>query len=506
MPSQMGMNLFAYDLTSGAQNPYGARLESLAFSTTAPGGFGDLTCRVKTNNARNVPPELRQFARVALVGGGFVAYLGRWDEPAIVLNTSDGDVWELKALGASEATKDDPTDSAYTNQTTTQILSDQLTGPSSRPAGTPARSGFLQLDSDTSAILPDSPTAIFSPAPNGQTFEQVLNDLLPLVQPNSGTADYTWGVWDHPTKRDTAGFPTWQLQVHQRDTTTVKYTAYEADIESYSIRPAVEYSYNVVTVKYRDATSNAPSSVTVRDSRLNADGTQGTAAFPWRKLFKDLSSAHLTSAEAANLANALLAQYQNGGFKVEATLSRVRDAYGNEIPLWQVRADGNIFLPQISPTGQTLPTTPTANVNVFYVHETHYSEAGGSTPKLTINANSFFDTVGLQIVRLQHMHERLTQDNKFHHSSRAAGEQLTGYAAQGWTAAMVPSGGTLGTTVNYGQTLSNTPSSITLTVQSSSNVSSVSATAATNVGFEFDVNVVANTSGYARYTWTTVGA
>ena len=65
------------------------------------------------------------------------------------------------------------------------------------------------------------------------------------------------------------------------------------------------------------------------------------------------------------IANAWLATYSNPTNKVEVELRAVRDASGNPLPLHQVRADGNLYIPELAVRGQQLPTGPTPGVNQF---------------------------------------------------------------------------------------------------------------------------------------------
>lgn len=493
MPTASTLVLTAYNLATGAKAVYSDQVMELEMDTIAPGGYGTMTCKVRVKDARIVPPELRLMANVAVMSGRFAVFLGRWDEPAIALQDGEGDYFELHAMGAAHCLSDEPADSTYSNQTAQFIIGQELS----------SRSAYLPLDQDTSQILPNNPSATFSPAFNTKTIEEKINEINPLL------GDYTWGVWNHPTHRDAAGFPAWQLYWHVRDASTIAYTGYLVDEASYTIRPSVEYSYNAVQIKFRDATSDLPSSVTVKDSRLNNDNSQGNAPFPYRKLVKDLSYTHLSATEAAALANALLALYQNGGFKVEMDLEQVRNANGNLIPLATVRADANIFLPELSPFGTTITTTPKQGVNVFYIQETRYSEAGGSTPKLTISANSFFDGSAFQVARMQYIHEHLSKDGKVHHTVRAAGEQETGRCGMAFGTNSL-AGDVWECGVNYKTATSTAPTSITLTGDGAPrapvNISTTGVASITNTGFQLQLFPAANGAGRWSGSYQTVGA
>jgi hypothetical protein len=126
---------------------------------------------------------------------------------------------------------------------------------------------------------------------------------------------------EHPIRKDAAGFPTWQLRAHQRDTATTNYLALGADILEWRIAPSAQRAYNVVQVTYVDPVAD-PGSVTVSDARLGAGGAQGNAPFRRRKLRRKLGNLPMTSAQATAIANAWLATYSNPSNKLEVVLRR----------------------------------------------------------------------------------------------------------------------------------------------------------------------------------------
>ncbi len=487
--------LALYPYLKGATTPvydhYGL-VEDLQFSTIAPGGFGDLKVHLKVPESRIQQPEYQMFANVALMEGPYAAFLGRWDEPAFLLDQNDGSVWELTAMGPSTSLQDDPEDWSYTSQTALQIITDQMTH------GSPIyRNNTIQLDPDQTQILTTIGT--WTEAFNGQTFEEVLSTMIPLQ------GDYTWGVWDHPVNRDAAGFPTWQLFVHARaPNATPSYTGLLVGEYQHEIRPSIEWSYNACRLDYSDYTTLLPASVTVQDSRLTATRGQGTAPFPWRLLKKDASSTSMTSTQATTIANALVGLYQNGGFKVTVELNEVYDGNMTPIPLWRVRADSVIYLPELSITGATLPSTYAGNVNTFYITETQYEEQKSTTPKLTITCNTFNDRNDFWIARLQYL-----TDHPKRHRGKKGIVQRTG----------APEKGTCGTSwganalstdvfeqgVNFKTSMGAIPTSITLTATATSNAGTPSSTNISQTGFTLQVSPAAGGKGYYRASYTTVG-
>lgn len=482
--------IYAYNLVADQANiaPIGALVEQVDFTLVAPGGYQTLSCTMKLKEVQNVPLELRPFANVAVMDGTFAVFLGRWDEPGVSYTESGGETYTLSALGAASVLKDDPDDVSYTNHSAWYILGQEIT----------RRSAFLPIDQDTSAILPDQPTAHFSPAWNGKTIDDEINELNPEL------GDYQWAVWGHPNNRDAAGFPTWQVQWHVRDTATISYTGYLADVMSEDLRPSVEYSYNVVQILYRDATTDVASSVTVSDSRLAGSGAQGTAPFPRRKLRKDFSGDHLSATEATQLANALLTQYENGGYKLTVHLASVYDSTGAPINLCRVRPDANILLPELTPTGSQLALDPTVGVNLFYIQQMHYQEQDGQPPICEIACQSFYDTTAFQLARMENFHQRTSKNVKAEHTIRAAAAYETGQCGTQWGANGL-AGDVYGAACNFKTNMTNTPTSITLTLISSANTAHVAAANITNAGFMFQATVQFNGAGNASYTYQTVG-
>ncbi|HEY7831918.1 MAG TPA: hypothetical protein VIG30_00015, partial [Ktedonobacterales bacterium] len=239
----------------------GEMAEALEITTVAPGGFGDLACVVKLPNGRLPRPELQLFSRVCCQDGPFTVFSGEWADPALVLDES-GEYLLLSALGGGSALRDDPDESVYSGQTAPAIMAAEFA----------KRSAYLALDSDLGLVFPDNPAATFSPLFDGSNLEEIVAALC------QDLGDYAWGVWDHATHRDPAGFPTWQLQAHPRDTTTTHYTAYAQDIVGWRVSPSAQRAFNVIQVGYVDP-SAGPGLVSVADSRLGGTGTQNLAPF-----------------------------------------------------------------------------------------------------------------------------------------------------------------------------------------------------------------------------------
>ncbi|HEX5441857.1 MAG TPA: hypothetical protein VFW76_13295, partial [Ktedonobacterales bacterium] len=392
------------------------------------------------------------FSRVALREGLFTCFSGEWSDPALVLDGAHGEYVMLSALGGGVALRDDPDDAAYNSATTAQAII---------AAEFAKRAGYLALDNDLSAVLPNHPANTFTPVYDGYTLEEILHDLTGAL------GDYIWTVYDHPTHTDAAGFPTWQLRAHQRDTTTTDYLALGSDILAWRVAPSSQRAYNVVQVTYVDPVAG-PSSVTVSDPRLGAGGAQGDAPFRRRKLRRNLGSLPLTATQATAIANAWLATYRDPTNKVEVTLRAVRDASGNPLPLSHVRADANLYVPELAVRGQQLPTGPEPTVNQFYIIETSYRETAWGDVRLTLQLDNYTDRGEALLARLQISNEARQRRRGVYRPVQSLGAQQVGYLSI--RAPSASAGQRFGVGVNFVPVLSATPTGLTFSAVSASNI------------------------------------
>lgn len=490
-----GLALYAYTPPSAAYplivGEYGEQVEALEFTTVAPGGFGDLTCALKLADARLPRPELAMFSRVCLRDGLFTAFAGEWSDPTLAMDERAGEYVALTALGAGAALRDDPDDAAYTTPTTAQAI---IAAECSR------RAAWLPLDQDQSAVLPDQPAATFTPAYDGYNLEEILHELMGAL------GDYTWTVYDHPSHLDPAGFPTWRLAARQRDVTTTTYIASGEDIASWRVTPSTERAYNVVQVAYVDAQSG-PGVVTVSDPRLNGDGSQGMAPFRRRKLRRSLGRLPLTQAQATAIANAWLAAFSQPSNKVEIELRAVRDANGASIPLSHVRADANLYAPELAVRGLRLASGPVAGVNQFWIAETRYRETVTGDINLTLQLDNYADRAEDMLARLRIAEDTRQRQRGVYRITQSPGAQQVGFVAI--RAPSVAAGQVAGASVSFVPTLAKTPTGLSFSAISSANVSGgPSVTASTLTPYGCEVTVTAAAAGAVSWsgTWTTVGA
>ena len=442
----------------------GELAEALEITTVAPGGFGDLACVVKLADARLPRPELGLFSRVCAQDGPVTVFSGEWADPALVLDGS-GEYLLLSALGGGVALRDDPDESAYTDATAQSILAAEFA----------KRASYLLVDADQTLVLPDAPAAVFSPVFDGAHLEEIVTALC------ADLGDYTWGVWDHATHRDGAGFPTWQLAVHARDTTTTHYLAYAQDIVSWRVAPSAQRAFNVIQVGYVDVTTG-PATVTVADTRLGGDGSQQQAPFRRRKLRVTLGHAPLSAAQATTIAEAWLAGYQNITNKVEVELRSVRDQNGVALPPHQVRADRNLYVPELAVRAiTTLPSGPEPGTNQFYIVETSYQETASGQMRLVVQLDNYADRAAALLAQLKIAYDAARRRRGVLGTVISVGVPVVGSAGASFS--NVAAGGTVAVVVSFPGTLAKAPTSVTLVPTGTTNASGASATNLSKTGF-----------------------
>ena len=441
--------------SSGAVVDYTPYLENLRVTNASPGGFGALRARLRlpAAHARLPRPELAVLnGRVILRSGRACLYCGEITEAALSLDAT-GEGVDIVAMGGANALGDDPLDAAYTAQTAQAIITAEFA----------RRSAYLAVDSDLTAVLPSAPTATFSPFFDGRTLEDILHELCDLL------GDYTWGVWDHPTHTDAFGLPTWQVQVHPRDISTVAYQAHIADVVAWRIAPAATRAYNGVTLHYLDPVAG-PGAISVTDSRLNGDLSQGAAPFRFRRFRRDMGQRALTNAQATALANQYLASFRNISNVIEVRLSAVRDARGVPVSLPQVRADSNIAIPELLTRAATFAATPgmVAGTNLFYIRQATYDEQRGQTPTLTLLLDQVADFAAADLTRLRYEEQLRQRSRRNNITVQPSGLSVKGAWSVIWGSSSA--GVTWGSGIAFPAILAAAPTSITFTTQTSTNV------------------------------------
>lgn len=488
-----GLSLYCYTLPVGSPPvvvEYGRAVEQLAFTSLAPGGYGQLDATLRVPNVALPRPELALFARVALMGHGEngqqrALFIGEMMAPEVGYAQGSGEYLKISALGIGNALRDDPRTLTYTLQTAQAMGTAQIT----------LRSAYLPMSQDTSLIFPDNPAGTYSPSYIYRTAEEVIADVAILA------GDYQWGTWAHANQTDAAGFPLGQLSVQIRDPNTQHYTASikAKDVVSWRITPVSDRAYNAISLDYYDVSQNPPvGTYNISDARLNGDGSQGTAPFRRRKYAQDFSgTTTVTKAQAQAIANTYLAIMKNVTNKVEIVLKAARNPQGMEIPLWAVQADRNIFVPEMSVRGQQLPTGPVAGVNMFYIVSCQYQEASNGEATLTLECDNYFDRTQRLVARLQQWADREARDNRTTGLIQAAGANIYAGCGNTWTATGAAQ--TFRVWVPFGTTTATAPTSITLTNDISSLNTSGSATVDSITVNGFRLNVKSAAAGLVEW-------
>jgi hypothetical protein len=467
MALRSGLAIYVYTVPTGPVQPpvvreYGQQLEQLRMTSVMPGGAGQLTARLKIADARQYHPEFQLFSKVVVKDGADVVWFGEISDPVLSLR-GDAELVQLAALGAGNTLRDDPHSKAYGTASPGAILRAELSDANATN-GTLRKT--LRLDPDISGTLALDTGVTISPAYDARTHEEIVSDLC--VQASATTRVLTWRVQPHATNRDAVGFPTAQLIGEQKDTSTTHWTASAAlrEVQQYDVGPSADRAYNYITCAY-DNGAGGIGSVSAKDSRLNADLSQGSAPFPCRHLHKDLTGiSTATSTQAQNIANAYLAQYQNGPQKGWALLGAVRDANGNPAELWRVRAGQNIFIPELAVRGQTLATAATPGVNQFYITQTEYQEDRTSAT-LRVTLDNFTDRAGDQIARLSAAVDAMNRSRKVTSMFQTPGAPQSGQGA--CSAVATAAGQAVANAIQFVPRLSTVPTSGQITITTLSN-------------------------------------
>lgn len=270
--------------------------------------------------------------------------------------------------------------------------------------------------------------------------------------------------------------------------------------------PSAQRAYNVVQVAFVDPIAG-PGSVTVSDPRLSVSGAQNTAPFRRRKLRRNLGRLPLTSAQASAIANAWLATYSNPTNKVEVELRGIRDANGRPLPLHQIRADANLYVPELAVRGQRLSAAPAPGVNQFWIAESSYRETASGDTRLTLQLDNYADRAAALIARLQIADEARQRTRGVYRPVQSSGAQQTGYCSIRYPSASA--GQVVGVGINFVPILSNTPTGLSFTQITATNTTGApSVTSGTMTPYGCEITVTAAATGPVIWTgkYTTIGA
>ena len=496
-----GLSLYCAQVTTngtfGAVQEYAEQVESLTFTTVSPGGCGQLTATLKVADARLPRPELNIMSLIAIMAQNTGIWVGEITDTDIGHTDADGDSIAITALGVGNGLRDHPLSVIYTAQTAQQIVTDQLSRLSTFN---------LPVDQDTTAIFPDNPGTTYTVTHQSRTMEEVMSDTAILA------GNYAWGTWPHPlatqpvnSHKGTQGFPLGQVQVHVRDSATTHYQAALslAECYEYHIQPSAERAYNYIAISY--ASNGTVGTATYTDTRLSGGAGIGTAPFRRRDYVRDLSGTSIIGAtQAQAIANTYGALFQNVTNKVDLYLKGVRDSNGSPLDLWRVQADRNIFVPEMAVRGQQLPKSAVAGTNQFYIVQTTYTEDQNGIPQLECQCDNFVDNANVIIARLQLQQDALSrQGAKTTGMVQVSGASDVGfYGVDGQTSGSAQS---VGEGVNYHTTMTNTPTSVTLSVLSHSNDATTTVSNVDVLGFSVVCTSTASGRVFSYGHYTTHG-
>lgn len=489
--------VYLYSQIGGAvvQQEVAAALENLTFSTITPGGFGTLTATLKLKSAKVPRPQFGLFARIAVMDGPLCVWLGELLNPAYGLSQTNGEYITLSGLGIGNCLRDTPGNWTYTSQTAQQIAQAQLTAHT----GGSDNAFTALLSTDNSQLFPDNPLNSITQVYSGRTMEEILSDV------SLQAGDYNWGAEADPIKKDFAGFPLGRIFARVRALATVDYLASLAtnDIYAAEFTSTADRAYNQIEVDYANGTAGV-GVARATDARLNANLSQGSAPFRYRKYQRDLSGLTVVNGTIAqSIANTQLALFENITYTGTATLYGIRDANGNRIPLWQAQAGHNLYVPELAIQGQQLPSSPTQNVNLFWITQATYREDAQGGQALDVQLGYLPETADVQVARLQMNADALARSNATTTKTQALGAPMRG--PYGFEFSNAIGGAQEGIAVPFPALAYQAPTSLTLTSTASNNIGALSVTDLTAVGCFIFGTVTASGSGYARGTYKTNG-
>lgn len=469
-------------------------LTGLTFSSLAPGGFGTLSGAIRFSKLKVPHPQFSLFGRVVVYSRGAPVWLGELVSPAYGFDAASGDYVTLNALGIGNGLRDDPNSWSYSGQTAQFIAKDQMDKHL-----TVKKDLATVLSTDYSQLFPDNPGLTINQAYDERTCEEILADIALQA------GDYNWGTEADPLKTDPAGYPLGRVFIRARDLATITYSAsiLAGDVVKAEFTPIADRAYNQIQIDYANGT-NGVAHVRATDTRINSDLSQGTAPFRFRKYLRDYSGYSLiTSSVASSIAATYLALFQNVTYQGSMTLRAVRDAQGAHMPLCEVKAGYNIFIPEMAIQTTTLPTAATQNNNLFWITNAVYHDDQGSGESLDLTLGYIPNTPDIALARLQMVSDAEARSGKVTNIVQKQGAQLQGY--YGFDFSNAVGGQNVGVGVTFQGLASGAPTSLTLSPAVTTNVSGLAATNINAVGAHIGGTATAGGSGSAIGSYVTVG-
>lgn len=491
------LHIYVWGAEGGASNvqDIGAYVENLSISSVAPGGFGTMSGMIRLRRAQIPRPQFGMFARVAMMSRGQAVWLGELMTPAYGINQSYGDYITLNGLGLGNCLRDDPAIWVYSGQTPQQIGQALLT---QEVTTTNKITGIISTDN--SQIFPDNPALTITTTYDERTVEEVLQDIALQA------GDYNWGVEADPVKKDSVGFPLGRIFVRARTLTSIDYMAsmLGKDIISAEFTPAATRAYNAIEIDYTNGTSGIAQALST-DARLTGTFGQGTAPFRYRKYVRDMSGDSLVnSTVASSIASTYLNLFKNITYTGTVRLAGVRDGSGKPIPLWEVKAGYNLYLPDLTVVAAAqLPTAATQNSNLFWITSATYHDDANGAQYLELQLGYLPDTADVMVARMQMVEDEEARSGKVTNVVQRQGAALQGYYAFAFSNALLGQG--VGIGVTWQALAWQAPTSVTLTPIGNVNVSGLTASNFHAIGCSITGTATAAGAGSATGTYQTSG-
>lgn len=493
--SGLSVYLWAQSPSAGPQvSEISEYLTNLTFSSLAPGGFGTFAAQVGKSVARVLLQQYSVFGRVAVMAGPTCVWLGELITPGYEFSDTGDEYYVLNALGIGNCLRDDPNTWTYSGKTPQFVGQDIL---AQHVVVTHELNALISTDN--SQIFPDNPPATVNVVYDERTMEEILQDQAILA------GDYDWGVEADPVQKDAAGFPLGRVYVRKRNLSSLDYTALIAqrDLVSAAFTPTADRAYNHIQIDYTNGTGGL-AKYRATDSRLAANLSQGTAPFRYRKFLRDLSGSTLVNAAMAQtIATTYLGLFENVSYQGQASVRALRDSNGNAIPLYQVKAGYNLYIPELAVRAAALPTTPVQNSNLFWITQATYRENPNEGAQVEFQLGYHPDTYDVILARLTMAQDAQSRSGKITNIVQKLGAALQGF--YGFSFSNASLGGNVGVGVTWQALASQSPTSVSLSPASTTNVSGLAASSLTAIGCHIGGTATGAGAGSAIGTYLTAG-
>lgn len=373
--SRFTINIYSNNSAQTHIAEIGAIAERLKTSTVCPGGCASASWRVP-HPALQKPVWAGINYRVDILDEEGIFWAGRMEDFATISNPGEGDFWEIGCYGFGVSGDDQ----LYTTADASGLSTDTIV--STIISSLMPQIGATSIDA-TSVTLSGATAITIRMKKAGQTigWASLFGD--------SSNNSQIWYVYPDYDRTIRATFT-------DRPTTVAIYLSLR-QLESYRFGLQARHLANRFSLQYNGASSN----VTVNDTTLQAAGPEGWNFIKERMAISDEIT---QSADATQLANALLTKYKNA--RMYATALKCTpdaiplDGSFNPIPLWRVRSGQLAQLTDVMVTDK--PNDQLSFNNSFLIVGTEYDEESNS---LTITPESFESMLQMDTARARQLLE-----------------------------------------------------------------------------------------------------